>query len=173
MIDIESLLKETRVFPPPEAFSRAAHVKSLEEYRRIYERSVSDPEAFWGEQAQALVWSRKWDHVLEWNPPFAKWFVGGTLNLSENCLDRHVASGRADKTAILWEGEPGETRALTYAELLAEVRRFANVLRGLGAEKGDRVPAYLLIPHQREGKLPAMVCLPQTIASGKDEPARR
>ena len=95
MIDIESLLKEKRVFQPPEGFSRAAHVKSLEEYRRLYDRSVNDPEGFWAEQAQALVWSRKWDRVLDWSPPFAKWFVGGTLNLSENCLDRHVAAGRA------------------------------------------------------------------------------
>jgi acetyl-CoA synthetase len=147
VIDIESLLKEKRVFPPPEAFSRAAHVKSLDEYRRMYDKSVKDPEGFWAEQAQALVWSKKWNRVLEWNPPFAKWFVGGTLNLSENCLDRYVASGRADKTALLWEGEPGETRALTYAELLGEVRRFANVLRGLGVEKGDRVGVYMpMIP---------------------------
>jgi acetyl-CoA synthetase len=147
VIDIESLLKEKRVFPPPEDFSRAAHVKSLEEYRRLYERSVKDPEGFWAEQAQALAWSRKWDRVLEWNPPFAKWFVGGTLNISENCLDRHVAAGRAERTAILWEGEPGETRALSYGELLAEVGRFANVLRGLGVEKGDRVGIYMpMIP---------------------------
>jgi acetyl-CoA synthetase len=147
VIDIESLLKEKRVFPPPEAFSRAAHVKSLEEYRRLYDRSVKDPEGFWAEQAQALVWSRTWDRVLEWNPPFAKWFVGGALNISENCLDRHVAAGRGDKPALLWEGEPGETRALTYADLLGEVRRFANVLRGLGVEKGDRVGIYMpMIP---------------------------
>ena len=147
MIDIESLLKEKRVFAPPDAFGRAAHVKSLEEYRRLYERSVKDPEGFWAEQAQALAWSRKWDRVLEWSPPFAKWFVGGTLNLSENCLDRHVAAGRADRTAILWEGEPGETRTLSYGELLEEVKRFANVLRGLGVEKGDRVGIYLpMIP---------------------------
>jgi acetyl-CoA synthetase len=147
VIDIESLLKEKRVFPPPESFSRSAHLKSLEEYRRLYDRSVKDPEGFWAEQAGALAWSRKWDRVLEWNPPFAKWFVGGTLNISENCLDRHVASGRGDKTAILWEGEPGETRAVTYAELLREVGRFANVLRALGVEKGDRVGIYLpMIP---------------------------
>ena len=147
MIDIESLLKEKRVFPPPEGFSRAAHVKSLEEYRRLYDQSVKDPEGFWAEQAQALAWSRRWDRVLEWSPPFAKWFVGGTLNLSENCLDRHVAAGRGAKTAILWEGEPGETRAVTYAELLAEVKRFANVLRGLGVAKGDRVGIYMpMIP---------------------------
>jgi acetyl-CoA synthetase len=147
VIDIESLLKEKRVFPPPGDFSRAAHVKSLEEYRRLYERSVKDPEGFWAEQAQALAWSRRWERVLDWSPPFAKWFVGGTLNLSENCLDRHVAAGRGGKTAILWEGEPGETRALTYAELLAEVKRFANVLRGLGVAKGDRVGIYMpMIP---------------------------
>ena len=147
MIDIESLLKEKRVFPPAEEFSRAAHVKSMEEYRRLYDRSVKDPEGFWAEQAQALTWSRKWDRVLEWQPPFAKWFVGGTLNLSENCLDRHVAAGRGGKTAILWEGEPGETRAVSYAELLAEVKRFANVLRGLGVAKGDRVGIYMpMIP---------------------------
>jgi acetyl-CoA synthetase len=147
VIDIESLLKEKRVFPPPEEFSRTAHVKSLDDYRALYERSVKDPEGFWAEQAQGLAWSRKWDRVLEWNPPFAKWFVGGTLNLSENCLDRHVAGGRADKTALLWEGEPGETRALTYRELLQEVGRFANVLRALGVAKGDRVGIYMpMIP---------------------------
>jgi len=147
VIDIESLLKEKRVFPPPDGFSRAAHIKSLEEYRRLYDQSVKDPEGFWAEQAQALAWSRKWDRVLEWSPPFAKWFGGGTLNLSENCLDRHVAAGRGAKTAILWEGEPGETRAVTYAELLAEVKRFANVLRGLGVAKGDRVGIYMpMIP---------------------------
>jgi acetyl-CoA synthetase len=147
VIDIESSLKEKRVFPPPEAFSRVAHVKGLEEYRRLYDRSVKDPEGFWAEQAQALVWSKKWDRVLEWNPPFAKWFLGGTLNISENCLDRHVAAGRGDRTAILWEGEPGDTRAVSYAELLQEVGRFANVLRGLGVEKGDRVGIYMpMIP---------------------------
>ena len=147
MIDIESLLKEKRVFPPPEDFRQAAHVKSLEEYRRLYEKSVKDPEGFWAEQAQALAWSRRWERVLEWNPPFAKWFVGGTLNISENCLDRHVAAGRADRTAILWEGEPGETRALSYGELLQEVGRFANVLRALGVEKGDRIGIYMpMIP---------------------------
>jgi acetyl-CoA synthetase len=147
VIDIESLLKEKRVFPPPTDFGRQAHIKSLEEYRRLYDRSVLDPEGFWAEQAESLAWSKRWERVLEWNAPFAKWFVGGTLNLSENCLDRHVAGGRADKTAILWEGEPGETRALTYAELLGEVKRFAGVLRGLGVGKGDRVGIYMpMIP---------------------------
>jgi acetyl-CoA synthetase len=141
--DIESVLRETRVFGPPEAFQRAAHVQSMEDYRALYERSVSDPEGFWAEQAGALEWSRRWDTVLEWKPPFAKWFLGGQLNLTVNCLDRHVATWRKNKAAILWEGEPGETRTVTYQELLREVCRFANVLLGLGVKKGDRVGIYM------------------------------
>jgi acetyl-CoA synthetase len=145
--DILSVLKETRVFPPPPEFQRQAHVKSLEEYRALYRRSVEDPEGFWAEQAQQLQWSRKWDRVLEWNAPHAKWFVGGALNLSENCLDRHVKAGMKDKRALIWEGEPGDTRTLTYGELLAEVCKFANVLKGLGIKPGDRVGIYMpLIP---------------------------
>ena len=145
--DIESTLKEGRVFPPPESFAQAAHVKSLGEYRGLYEASLRDPEGFWAQQAETLRWSRKWDRVLEWNPPFAKWFSGGTLNISENCLDRHVSTWRKNKAAIIWEGEPGETRTLTYQELLREVGRFANVLKALGVHKGDRVGIYMpMIP---------------------------
>jgi acetyl-CoA synthetase len=145
--DILSILKETRVFPPPPEFQRQAQVKSLDEYRALYRRSVEDPEGFWGEQAQQLQWSRKWDRVLEWNPPHAKWFVGGALNLSENCLDRHVAAGLKDQRALVWEGEPGDTRTLSYGELLGEVCKFANVLKGLGLKPGDRVGIYMpLIP---------------------------
>ncbi len=145
--DIESPLKEVRVFPPPESFAQAAHVKSLGEYRGLYEASLRDPERFWAQQAETLRWSRKWDRVLEWNPPFAKWFSGGTLNISENCLDRHVSTWRKNKAAIIWEGEPGETRTLTYQELLREVGRFANVLKALGVHKGDRVGIYMpMIP---------------------------
>jgi acetyl-CoA synthetase len=145
--DIESTLKEVRVFPPPESFAQAAHVKSLGEYRGLYEASVRDPEGFWARQAETLRWSKKWDRVLEWNPPFAKWFSGGTLNISENCLDRHVTTWRKNKAAIIWEGEPGETRTLTYQELLREVGRFANVLKALGVQKGDRVGIYMpMIP---------------------------
>ena len=107
MTDILSVLKETRVFPPPPEFGRRAHIKSLEEHRSLYRRSVEDPEGFWGEQAAALVWSRRWDKVLEWDPPFAKWFVGGALDISENCLDRHVATWRKNKAAILWRGSRG------------------------------------------------------------------
>ena len=145
--DIESTLKEVRVFPPPESFAQAAHIKSLGEYRGLYEASLRDPEGFWAQQAETLRWSKKWDRVLEWNPPFAKWFSGGTLNLSENCLDRHVTTWRKNKAAIIWEGEPGETRTLTYQELLREVGRFANVLKALGVHKGDRVGIYMpMIP---------------------------
>jgi acetyl-CoA synthetase len=145
--DIVSSLKETRVFPPPPEFQRKAHIKSLDEYRALYRRSVEDPEAFWGEQAQQLEWSRKWDRVLEWNAPHAKWFVNGALNLSENCLDRHVAAGKKDNRALVWEGEPGDTRTLTYGELLSAVCKFANVLKGLGVKVGDRVGIYMpLVP---------------------------
>ena len=145
--NIESTLRETRVFGPPEAFQRAAHIQSMADYRALYDRSIKDPEGFWGEQAQTLRWSRQWNRVLEWKAPFAKWFVGGQLNVSENCLDRHVTTWRKNKAAIIWEGEPGDTRTLTYQELLREVCRFANVLRGLGVQKGDRVGIYMpMIP---------------------------
>jgi acetyl-CoA synthetase len=145
--DIESVLNESRVFHPPAPFRQAAHVKSLDEYRELYQRSVDDPEGFWAEQAEALHWQRKWDRVLDWQPPFARWFVGGRLNLSENCLDRHLAGWRRNKAAIRWEGEPGETRTLTYQELHRDVCRFANVLKALGVQKGDRVGIYMpMIP---------------------------
>jgi acetyl-CoA synthetase len=140
--DIESLLRESRVFPPPPAFADAARVRDLDTYRREHRRSLEDPEGFWSEKAGALLWYRRWDRVLEWEPPHARWFPGGLTNLSANCLDRHLP-GRAAKTAILWEGEPGEIRALTYAELQAEVCRFANVLRAHGVRAGDRVAIYL------------------------------
>jgi acetyl-CoA synthetase len=145
--DIESVLKENRVFEPPPSFKERAHIKSVEDYEALYRRSVDDPEGFWAEQAEALVWSKRWERVLEWKAPFAKWFRGGTLNLSENCLDRHVKTWRKNKAALVWEGEPGETRVLTYFELLQEVCRFANVLKSLGVAKGDRVGIYMpMIP---------------------------
>ncbi len=145
--DIESSLKEGRLFPPPEEFARNAHVSSLDDYRALYQRSVADPEGFWAEQAATLLWRRKWDRVLEWKAPFAKWFVGGQINLSENCLDRHVKTWRRNKAALIWEGEPGEIRTLTYQQLLGDVCRFANVLKALGVQKGDRVGIYMpLIP---------------------------
>jgi len=141
--NLDSTLRENRVFPPPEEFAKRAHIKSLAEYEQMYRRSVADPEAFWGEIAKELHWFAPWQKVLDWNVPWAKWFVGGKLNLCYNCVDRHVENGRADKTAILWEGEPGEIRRLTYRELLADVQRFANALKGLGIKKGDRVAVYM------------------------------
>jgi acetyl-CoA synthetase len=147
LTEIQSVLKESRLFAPPEGFSSAAHLKSLAEYEALYRRSVVDPDGFWSEQAQALLWRRPWEKVLDWKPPFAKWFVGGQLNLSENCLDRHLTTWRRHKAAIVWEGEPGEVRTLTYLQLHREVCRFANVLKGLGVAKGDRVGIYLpMIP---------------------------
>jgi acetyl-CoA synthetase len=154
--DIETSLHESRVFPPPESFAQAAHIKSLGEYRGLYEASLRDPEGFWARQAESLRWSKKWDRVLEWKAPFAKWFTGGTLNLSENCLDRHVTTWRKNKAAIIWEGEPGETRTLTYQELLREVGRFANVLKALGARKGDRVGIYM--PMVPEAAIAMLAC---------------
>ncbi len=140
---IESILRESRVFPPPPAFAATARLADLEHYRREHRRSLEDPEGFWGAVAAQLSWREPWKRVLEWNPPFARWFVGGKLNLSENCLDRHLQGPRAEKTALVWEGEPGETRTLTYRELHREVCRFANVLRGEGVAAGDRVAIYM------------------------------
>jgi acetyl-CoA synthetase len=141
--DIDSTLREDRVFPPPEEFSARAHIKSLEEYEALYKQSIEDPEKFWASVAGDLHWFKPWDKVLEWNLPWAKWFVGGQLNLSYNCVDRHALGKRRNKTAIIWEGEPGEIRRLSYAELHAEVQKFANALKSLGIQKGDRVAVYM------------------------------
>lgn len=146
---ITSMLDERRKIEPPEEFSKEAHVKSLEEYKAMYKKAEDDLEGFWAEQAEELLdWSKPWDKVLEWNPPFAKWFQGGKLNIAYNCLDRHLENGRADKTAIIWEGEPeGDSKKFTYRELHAEVSKFANVLKKHGIKKGDRVCLYLpMIP---------------------------
>ncbi len=141
--DIDSTLRENRVFPPPPEFSAKARIKSLAEYEALYKQSIDDPETFWAGVAKELHWFKPWDKVLDWNLPWAKWFVGGQLNLSYNCLDDQIQGGRANKTAIIWEGEPGEIRRLTYAELHAEVQRFANALKSLGIQKGDRVAIYM------------------------------
>ncbi len=143
-MSIESVSHETRVFPPPEAFAQRAHVKSRAEYEALYRRSIDDPEGFWAEQARALHWFTPPTKIVDWKPPFAKWFEGGKTNLAYNCLDRHLASAATrDKTAILWEGEPGDTRALSYAELHAQVCRCANALTKLGVRAGDRVGIYM------------------------------
>jgi acetyl-CoA synthetase len=161
--NIESVLQEARVFPPPKAFARRAHLTSLTQYRKLYRESVQSPEKFWGRQAETeLVWSKRWTRVLKWEEPYAKWFVGGRLNVSYNCLDRHLDTPRANKAALIWEGEPaapgkpGEERTLTYKQLHHEVCRFANVLKRNGIEKGDRVLIYL--PMVPEAAIAMLAC---------------
>ncbi|HEU4528183.1 MAG TPA: acetate--CoA ligase [Actinomycetota bacterium] len=140
---ISALLTEHRVFEPPPDFAANAIVKD----RSVYEHADADYEGFWAEQAERLSWFKKWDTVMEWTPPTVKWFSGGLLNASYNCLDRHVEAGAGDKVAYHWEGEPGEKRSITYVDLLDEVGRFANALKALGVGKGDRVAIYLgMIP---------------------------
>jgi acetyl-CoA synthetase len=137
---IEALLAEGRTFPPPESMKNDALVVGTE----IYDEANQDFEGFWARQAADLLdWSQEWQTILEWNLPFAKWFVGGKLNVAHNCVDRHVAAGNGDKVAYLWEGEPGDTREITYAQLLDEVKRTANALKELGVAKGDRVNIYM------------------------------
>jgi acetyl-CoA synthetase len=144
---IESVLHETRVFPPPPEFSELAHIKSFEEYEQIYNAAAEDPEAFWASVAENLHWFRKWDTVLKWEEPHAEWFVGGKINASYNCVDRHLETWRKNKAAIIWEGEPGEVRTLTYQQLHRQVSKFANVLKKTGVKKGDRVALYMpLVP---------------------------
>jgi acetyl-CoA synthetase len=140
---MDSLLRENRVFPPPAEFAAKAHVGSLEQYEAMYRRSIENPEAFWAEAAAELEWFAPWSQVQTGDISHAKWFVDGKLNLSHNCVDRHAKGGRRDKVALLWEGEPGEVRKLTYGDLHAQVQRFANVLKGLGVKKGDRVAIYM------------------------------
>jgi acetyl-CoA synthetase len=141
--NIAALLSEDRVFDPPASFTERAVVRD----RSVYERAEADYEGFWAEQAERLAWFKRWDTVMQWTPPWVTWFAGGTLNAAYNCLDRHVEAGGGEKVAYYWEGEPGEQRAITYAELLDEVRRLANGLLSLGVEKGDRVAIYLgMIP---------------------------
>ncbi len=141
--DFKSILQETRVFPPSEEFKAKAHLSSMEEYQKLHAESINSPETYWPRQAEELLWQKKWDQLLDWKPPFAKWFVGGKINVTENCVDRHAKGTRKDKAAILWEGEPGETRTITYAELQSEVCKFANVLKAQGIKAGDRVLIYM------------------------------
>ena len=165
---IESVLTETRSFPPPAEFAAKAHVKSLAEYEALYARAEADPEGFWAEIAGELAWDKRWDRVLDWQLPDAKWFVGGKLNVSVSCLDRHVASWRRNKAAIIWEGEPGETRVLTYGQLHREVCKTANALHALGVRAGDFVAIYL--PMVPEAAIAMLACArlgaPHTIIFG-------
>ncbi len=143
MSEIDALLHEDRRFPPPPALQRAANINDP----GIYDRAARDPEGFWAGFARELEWMRPWDTVLQWKSPHARWFDGGKINASVNCVDRHVRSARRNKAAIIWEGEPGDRRTLTYWDLYRQVGTFANVLKSLGVKRGDRVALYLpLIP---------------------------
>ncbi len=146
--NIESLLHEERVFHPLQSFADRAHIKSMAELEALRTEASADPEGFWARFAESeLHWFKKWDTVLKWEAPHAEWFVGGKINISYNCLDRHLQTSRRNKAALIWEGEPGDTRTLTYQQLHSEVCRFANVLKRMGVEQGDRVALYLpLIP---------------------------
>ncbi|MBI5967131.1 MAG: acetate--CoA ligase [Deltaproteobacteria bacterium] len=147
---ITSMMEETRKFAPPKEFSQKAHIKSLEEYKRLYERSLKDPEGFWGEQAQNLEWFKKWDKILDYSfgdNLYIKWFAGGKINATINCLDRHLKTWRRNKAALIWEGESGDSHTYTYQQLHAEVCKFADVLKKKGVKKGDRVTIYMpMIP---------------------------
>jgi len=147
--EIVSMMEETRVFPPSDDIKKKAYIKSMDEYRALYKKSIDDPEGFWGEQGNQLDWFEKWDKVSEWdfNKPDLKWFIGGKLNVSYNCLDRHLAT-KPNKAALIWQGEPlEESRTYTYQQLYYQVCKFANVLKKQGVKKGDRVSIYLpMIP---------------------------
>jgi acetyl-CoA synthetase len=153
-MNITSLSHEKRVFPPTREFSKRAHIKSLSQYRDLYFESIRSPEKFWARQAKnEIVWFKPWKQVLKWKAPDAKWFVGGKLKVSFNCLDKWLGTPTANKAALIWEGEPatdgrpGEERVLTYKQLHREVCRFANVLKRNGIRKGDRIIIYLpMIP---------------------------
>lgn len=159
---IESAMQEHRVFPPPQGFASKAHIKSMDEYQRMYRESIDQPEQFWGKVAEELHWFKKWDRVLDWQLPYAKWFVGGKTNIAHNCLDRQIAAGRGSKTAIIWEGEPlgannaPDVRKLSYQQLKDEVCKFANGLKSIGVKKGDRVTIYM--PMVPEAAVAMLAC---------------
>src|ERR1700742_1380980 len=162
-VGITSVSTEKRVFKPAKSFSERAHVRSLAQYKKLYNESVKSPEKFWDKQAKAeLVWFKPWKKVLQWKEPLAKWFVGGQLNVSHNCLDKWLGTATANKAALIWEGEPaapgktGEERTLTYKQLHHEVCLFANVLKRHGIKKGDRVIIYL--PMVPEAAISMLAC---------------
>jgi acetyl-CoA synthetase len=144
---IVNVMQETRLFPPPKEFAAKARISSLEQYEKLWKEAANDVEAFWGKAAEELHWFKPFTKVLEWNEPFAKWFVGGKTNASYNCLDKHLGTPRQNKAALIWEGEPGESRVYTYQMLHREVCKFANVLKTLGVKQGDVVSIYMpMIP---------------------------
>ena len=154
---IESVLHEQRLFHPPTELVENAAIKGMEEYQALYNKSAEDPAGFWADLAEKeLHWFKPWDQTLDWQPPFAKWFVGGKLNISYNCLDRHLTTWRRNKAALIWEGEPGDSCTLTYAQLHREVCKIANVLKQLGVQKGDRVGIYM--PMVPEAAIAMLAC---------------
>src|SRR5262249_11616679 len=161
---IDALLQETRRFPPPPEFAAQANVRDP----AVYQRAHDDPEGFWAQAAERLDWFQRWDTVLDWQAPWAKWFVGGQLHAAYNCVDRHLTTWRRNQAALIWEGEPGDTRVLTYRDLYREVNRFAGVLKGLGVQKGDRVVFYMpMIPELAIGMLAcARLGAPHTVVFG-------
>ena len=154
--NIESHLVETRVFEPPKSFAKKAEIKSLAKYQKLYRKSITNPTKFWAKEAGELEWQAPWTKVLTWRAPFAKWFVGGKINVSENCLDRHLKGRRRNKAAILWEGEPGDKRTITYQQLHRKVCKFANVLKRNNIGKGDRVIIYM--PTIPEAAIAMLAC---------------
>src|SRR3954471_17826583 len=141
---IDTVMLENRRFPPSSEFAAKAKIGSMQAYEELYQRSIRDPEKFWGDLArEELHWFKPFGNVLEWDAPFARWFVGGQTNVSYNCLDAHLKTSRKNKTAIIWEGEPGEQRKLTYEELHREVCKFANALKALGLKCGDVATIYM------------------------------
>jgi acetyl-CoA synthetase len=145
---ITSVSRESRIFKPSAEFKNQANLGSFANYRRLYSESVNAPDKFWERQAKKFIsWRKPFSSVLKWKAPHAKWFSGGQLNVAENCVDRHLDSARANKAAIIFEGEPGDTRTITYRQLHREVCQFANVLESLGLKKGDRAAIYMpMIP---------------------------
>ncbi len=166
--DITSVLREGRVFPPAPEFSAQAHIKNLADYERLVREAADDPDGFWARMAREVEWFTPFSRVLDWEPPQARWFVGGELNVAHNCIDRHLGTWRKNKAAIIWEGEPGDTRVLTYQDLHREVSKFANVLKGQGVRKGDRVALYMpLIPELAIAMLAcARIGAPHTVIFG-------
>ncbi|MEM9079197.1 MAG: acetate--CoA ligase [Verrucomicrobiota bacterium] len=154
--NIESHLHEDRIFKPAKEFSKTARISSLAEYKKLYRESIDKPHLFWAREAKELSWQKQWTKVLDWKPPYAKWFLGGKLNVAANCLDRHLDGPRANKAAIIWEGEPGETRTLTYQQLHREVCLFANVLLNNGVKAKDRVLIYM--PMVPEATVAMLAC---------------
>ncbi len=154
--NIESHLSEDREFKPSKEFSKKARVSSMAQYKRMYQESIEKPATFWAREAKELLWSKKWTKVLDWKAPYAKWFVGGKTNICVNCVDRHVDEGRGTKAAIIWEGEPGDKRTITYQQLQREVCRFANVLIANGVKSKDRVLIYM--PMTPEASIAMLAC---------------